>query len=223
VPDGCLCASDADCNDPEFPRCVACQCLPECLSDLDCPLAGQVCRQRHCVDGIDCCDNACEPDSQYCDSLTCVCVDLCGNGIDCPQGYVCDSQTGQCRCTQAGCPAGTICDQLTGQCIVDGQPCDPTDPNACEPGFVCDAAQGVCVPAEPGGEGDACFADDECDQAQGLRCDSDVFCILCIMQDPTFEATFTCRFECDAAGVGCENRGRCLLRKTGFVYLCIPE
>jgi len=258
----CACVSDDECIDPDLPRCVDCECLPECIQDLDCPLPGQVCVANHCqnpactiescpvgqwcdpADGQckrgcdqdqdcqhpeicdlsshkcippDCCGGLCHL-NEYCDPLSCQCIDMCQSAADCPAGFTCEAD-GRCWCTASACPAGTHCDTQTGGCVQDTCQSDAD----CPEGHACDPDAHVCEPLAPGKEGDACFTDEECDMNSGLLCDSDLFCMLCLLEDPDFNPTFTCRFECNLEAPSCPIADRdCQHRKTGGIGLCVP-
>ena len=264
VPDTCACQSDDDCYQvsPDFPRCVDCVCVPECISDIDCPLPGQICVDNHCQspactietcpvgqwcdlsDGQckrgcdqdqdcqhpdicdlashqcippDCCGGLCQL-NEYCDPLSCQCIEMCQSAADCPAGFTCE-EDGKCWCTSGACPPGTHCDTPTGSCVEDTCQSDAD----CPEGHTCNTETHLCEPLAPGKEGDACFTDDECETSAGLLCDSDMFCMMCIFEDPNFEVTFTCRFECDLETPSCPISGRdCQRRKTGGIGLCMP-
>ena len=169
---------------------------------------------------MDCCGGVCTPGTQYCDGLTCQCVDLCQDNDDCPANYNCDQGTGKCMCTDAACPAGTYCDQASGECMREGDECDPNDPNSCPAGFYCDPNQLVCISQGGGGEGDPCFTDGECDAGQGLLCDNAIFCFLCMMEDPNFFPSYTCRYECSWLDTTCPAGQTCMIRRSWFGMLC---
>ncbi len=263
-PEGCQ--SDSDCEDPEFPRCNTDtgECIPECVNDIDCPLADQICQDNHCVSPgcspedcpqgqwcntgsgecepgcdsnddcvppatcnyqthecgqVDCCGGVCT-EEQYCDGLTCQCVDLCQDDTDCPPAFDCDVESGRCLCTEGDCPQGSHCDLQTGACVRDGDACQ-SDAD-CPNGATCDPAQQVCVPQGTQAEGEACFRDAECDAGAGLLCDSALFCTGCMISDPDFEPTFTCRLECSLMMPDCPGGHECLYRHPELKGLCMP-
>jgi hypothetical protein len=301
VPEPAVCAGDGDCcvgrrcnfgtcideitgctddnycqqRDPDLPRCVDGQCVPECLTAIDCPV-GKNCIDNHCVASgctpqtcpqgqwcntgtgeclpgcdsnddctppqtcdytthqcgqTDCCGNSCTAGSQYCDSFTCQCVELCANEPGCrlnnppnccPSNYTCNTQTGRCICTAAACPAGSTCDTNAasptyGSCVAIQGDCNPpcTAPMVCSP-------TNTCVMPGGGLDGAPCFMDAECDAAQGFLCDGSIFCILCMILDPTFEPEFVCRAQCQMLG-SCSNPSyNCKYRHTGLIFLCTP-
>jgi len=257
------CMSDADCQDPEFPRCVNNECVQECITDIDCPLEDQVCINNHC-ETVGCTPQTCEvgqwcdiatgdclpgcdsntdctspetcnytthecgmndccggcPTGEYCDTLTCQCVEMCQSDLDCPANFECRPD-GTCGCTPAGCPTGTTCNQTTGECDPDTQEC-ATDAD-CPTGWICNQTTHTCESGGGMGEGATCYNDEMCDMAAGLLCDSSIFCMGCMLEDPDFAPTFTCRYECSLLTLTCSLPDReCKYRKTGFTGLCMP-
>ncbi len=258
------CTSDSNCLDPDFPRCIPPDCFPECLSDIDCPLPGQICINTHCESPgctpeqcaqgqwcntgtgecepgcdsnddcmapdtcnyathtcgqVDCCGGVCTPGDQYCDEVTCQCVNPCQGPDDCPPNYNCNLGTGKCMCTAAACSAGFHCDPVTGMCMPDANECDPNN-DQCPAGQHCDPGSLVCVPDTGGGNGDPCMTDAEC--SAGLLCDNAIFCIPCMMIDPDFFPTYTCRYECSLIDLQCSISGyECKMRRL-LVGQCMP-
>jgi hypothetical protein len=207
------------CSQGEYCDLQSGQCRPGCDQDSDCA-SPMVCNHttHQCETQTDCC-GGCQA-SFYCDQLSCECVFSCSSDADCPAGFVCQLD-GKCACTQGKCPEGTHCDTQSGVCEKDQVECQ-TDAN-CPQGWICNQSTYTCE--SPGSliEGDFCFTDDECDQAQGLLCDSQVMCYGCMLADPDFNPTFTCRYECVLTIGDCPGEDRvCKYRHMGFVGLCIP-
>lgn len=50
IPDETGCQSDDDCPDTDYPLCVEGGCVVECVTDIDCAQAGQICEDNHCVE-----------------------------------------------------------------------------------------------------------------------------------------------------------------------------
>ena len=140
---------------------------PECVSDVDCLAACEVCMGGAChvAQGLCCSDADCGPAAPLCSEETNACAQ-CTADADCAPG--CEAcVAGQCRvaagrcCGDADCPAGTpLCgadqmcggcalDPLSGDCAVacevDGEACD--DGNACTTDDLCQ--EGFCVGGPP--------------------------------------------------------------------------
>jgi hypothetical protein len=196
------------------------QCKPGCDQNSDC-IAPETCNyQTHQCGQTDCCGGACDPATQYCDTLTCQCVDKCLTDANCPEGFECKAD-GHCWCTTGGCPPGTTCNLQTGECVQETVQCT-TDAD-CPAGWTCNQTTGQCESTGTAGEGDMCFGDDQCDAAAGLLCDSSLFCIGCVLEDPNFSPTFTCRYECSLLARTCPISDReCLYRHLGWKGLCMP-
>ncbi|MBN2497252.1 MAG: hypothetical protein JXR96_21850 [Deltaproteobacteria bacterium] len=198
------------------------ECLPGCDSNDDC-ISPETCdyESHECSHG-DCCSGICDPENEYCESLTCLCVAMCTSGSDCPTGFDCDTGSGRCLCTEASCPAGTHCDETSGSCVPD-QTGECEIDEDCPEGEICDLFSLTCRRSGSGTDGDPCYTDGECDQAEGYYCDSSLFCIGCMLTDPNFAPTYTCRAECSMFLDECPNNYQCLYRHSGMIFLCIPD
>ncbi|MBN2498055.1 MAG: hypothetical protein JXR96_25925 [Deltaproteobacteria bacterium] len=197
-------------------------CLPGCDSNDDC-ISPETCNYAtHQCGTTDCCGGICDQEEEYCDTLTCQCVQKCTSDAECPAGFICDIGSGKCRCTDAGCPTGTHCDAQSGSCVPDQTGECETDAD-CPPGQTCDLFTLTCRSSGGGSDGDTCFTDDECDAGAGYYCDSSLFCIGCMLVDPNFLPTFTCRAECSMFLPNCPANYECLYRHTGLMFLCIPD
>ncbi len=228
TPEQTGCQSDSDCHDPEFPRCKldTHECIPECVVDIDCPLPGYICQDKHCIspgctpqqcnqgEWCDTGDGTCKPGCDSNDdclppntcnyaSHSCGQVDCCG-GVCTPGDQYCDNLTCQCvdLCQDnSDCPANYNCDQASGKCKC-------TD-LACPAGSHCDAGTGNCVR-----DGDTCDPlNPNC--PAGYVCDPNQ--LVCIPSgssgegDPCFTDS-----ECDASqSLLCDN--------AIFCFLCILE
>jgi len=175
------------------------------------PACGPGDRELECVDNLEC------GPGEACVEGECVLPD-CLEDTDCSQGEVCREY--RCRpdveCTQDGdCTLGSICQD--NKCMVGCR-----NQRDCPDEWDC--LDNQCVqPATLLLEGDACAVDDECDQTAGLLCDSQVECYGCMLVDPEFNPTFTCRYQCDLNLGACPIGDRvCKYRHTGMIGLCIP-
>ncbi len=218
------CTSDSDCLVPEFPRCniETCVCEPElqgCDSNDDCVPPDTCNYATHECGQVDCCGGVC-PVYQWCDNVICQCTgpDPCQNPEDCPQNYDCDLGTGRCMCTDAACTTGFHCDQVIGACMPDANDCDPAN-DLCPAGQHCDPVSLVCVSNTGQGDGDPCMNDEEC--GDGLLCDNDVLCMPCMIIDPLFSPTYTCRYECSLDSPQCQSGYECKMRRL-FMGQCMP-
>jgi len=171
VPDATGCQSDADCTDEDFPRCVDGECVQECISDIDCPLPGQVCIDNHC-ETPGCTPESC-PQGQWCDTGDGQCKPGCDSNDDCIPPETCNYTTHQCGQTDCcgGCDSDHYCDSLTCQCV---EKCD-TDAD-CPAGFTC-KADGRCWCTSG-----SCPAGSHCDPSTGecvqdtVECQTDADC-----------------------------------------------
>jgi hypothetical protein len=175
------------------------------------PACGPGDRELECVDNLEC------GPGEACVDGECV-LPECLQDADCSPGEVCREY--RCRldveCTQDGeCTLGSICQD---------NKCFPGCRNQrdCPDGWEC--LENQCVqPVTKLLEGGACAVDDECDQTAGLLCDSQVECYGCMLVDPEFSPTFTCRYQCDLNVGACPIEERvCKYRHTGMIGLCIP-
>ena len=169
IPDSEGCQSDADCPDPEFPRCREGECVPECVNDAECA-GNQQCRDNHCVDP-GCSLETC-PQGQWCNPTAGPagageCQDGCDQNSDCPQGKQCNYESHVCveDCC-GGCGADEYCDSTSCTC----KPACSSDDD-CQPGQSCNQQTGQCETHGAGQEGDDCLSDADCDDSQGLLCD----------------------------------------------------
>lgn len=156
------CLSDSDCtDDPEFPRCVDGKCVQECVNDIDCPLADQVCVDNHCK------TPGCQPETcptgQWCDTGDGQCKPGCDANEDCTPPDSCNYVTHECGEVDCcgGCPTDKYCDTLTCQCV---DMCGATHP--CPSGYTCEA-DGRCWCTEG-----ACPAGSHCNTSTG-QCEQD--------------------------------------------------
>ena len=140
------CASDDDCIDPENPRCVDGHCVPECITDMDCPLPEMICVDNHCELPPTCTVESCQT-GEWCDASTGECLPGCDEDSDCVPPEVCDLTTHMCVEAEPS--------QL-------GDPCPYENVNAtanyCAEGLEClgvpaDGFAGTC----PGGDPRECF------------------------------------------------------------------
>jgi Cys-rich repeat protein len=188
------CIDNLECGPGE--ACIDGECvLPECLKNSDCP-QGQICQEYRCQLDVECTqDGDCALGSICQDNH---CVVGCRNERDCPDGWECSGN----QCVQPGCKSDADCPQNTR----------------------CNIQTGACQPVTKLIEGDSCAVDDECDQSAGLLCDSQVECYGCMMADPEFNPTFTCRYQCDLQVLTCPVEDRlCKYRHVGLIGLCIPS
>jgi len=207
------CQSDDDCDDLALPRCVDEECMPECVSDLDCG-GGQICINNKCV------SPGCTPEQcqlgQWCDPDAAdgmgACVPGCDSHDDCNQDELCNYQTHQCIADCCGgCLATEYCD--TGDCQCKTRCLTDAD---CGQGFKCNQQSGECEP-EGGGEGTPCTDDAQC--AADLMCDN---CAFCWPIGRT--ATNSCLWECSVTipcprgDLDCE-----FGRLEGQRYICVPQ
>jgi hypothetical protein len=206
------CQSDADCQEPDKPRCVNGDCMPECLSDLDCG-GGKVCVDQKCV------SPGCTPEQcaqgQWCDPDAAdgmgACMPGCDSHEDCESGKLCNYDTHECMddCC-GGCAPEEYCD--TAECI-----CKPKCENDadCPEGFVCNQPTGECL-HEGGQEGDTCSVDDDC--GEGLLCDN---CNTCDWL--AIPATMSCLYQC-SLGIDCPRSDLACKgpRRADWKFLCLP-
>jgi Cys-rich repeat protein len=177
------------------------------------PACGTGDRELECLDNLEC------GAGEACIDGECV-LPECLKNADCPAGEVC--QEYRCRldveCTQDGdCNLGSICQD--NQCMEPGCQSDAD----CPQGNRCNIQSGDCEPVTKLLEGETCSVDDECDQSAGLLCDSQVECYGCMLVDPEFSPTFTCRYQCDLNAGACPVEDRaCKYRHVGMIGLCIP-
>ncbi len=147
------CISDSDCEDPEFPRCDnEGNCVQQCINDIDCPLAGQVCVDNHCVTP-GCSPETC-PQGQWCDTGDGQCKPGCDSNDDCVPPETCNYVSHQCGQTDCcgGCDSDHYCDTLSCTCA---DKCDASHP--CPTGFDCQP-DGMCWCTDAG-----CPAGSHCD------------------------------------------------------------
>ena len=135
VPESPVCQSDDDCLalNPERPRCLEGECVPECFIDIDCHI-GEVCINGHCL-SPSCTVESC-PLGQWCDLSDGQCKPGCDEDADCTAPDTCNLVTHQCGQTDccSGCADGGWCDTLTCQCV------DNCNSDAdCPAGFECQA------------------------------------------------------------------------------------
>ncbi len=225
TPESTGCQSDSDCDDPEFPRCntETGDCIPECVADIDCPLAGYVCIDNHCV-SPGCTPEQCQQ-GQWCDVSDGNCKPGCDANDDCTPPQTCNYNThecGQVDCCGGICnPADQYCDNLTCQCI---NLC--TEPDDCPENFDCDTNTGKCMCTDlacPAGShcdansGDCVRDGDECDPTDPTSCPAGYTCDpnqrVCISQghggdgDPCFSSA-----ECDASqNLYCDSNWGCFV------------
>ncbi len=126
------CCSDAQCTDPERPRCRSGQCVPR-EGAGDCPL--EVCQDAF-RDPFGFCVYTDSPDNQPGPGCTAP-GRVCCQGTCCPAGTACAN--GVCLCGTVSCPGGTVC--ANGACVCNAQSCPngccsngPGQPGTCLPG-----------------------------------------------------------------------------------------
>ena len=180
-----------------------CSCVPAC---------GPGDRELECLDNLEC------GPGEACIDGECV-LPECQKDSDCPQSEICREY--RCKleveCTQDGdCALGSICQD--NKCVVGCR-----NERDCPDGWECRESQCVQPVTKPL-EGDSCAVDDECDQSAGLLCDSQVECYGCMLADPEFSPTFTCRYQCDLQVLTCPVEDRvCKYRHVGLIGLCVPS
>lgn len=138
-------------------------CIAPCSGgEFDCP-AGATCETtpqgQLCVP-TDCTVGSC-PAGTVCDNG--VCIPAC-DGVVCPGTQVCIDGACKDPCAGIVCPDGKECHG--GECVA---PCSCYQGDlGCvgDPGLVCDASSGLCVP--PACEGVMCPAGETCDGATGM-------------------------------------------------------
>jgi len=145
-----------------------------CSESLPACEAGTACSEGRCVrEGSACAYGSSDcPEGFYCafhvpecleyGSVQCCLVkeglgELCGTNYICGDDYFCSS-TQYCADHYW---VKECCMARSGS----GEPCDPSVPDMCEIGLVCDSGTNVCVQA--GGEGQPCYQDGTCDEALG--------------------------------------------------------
>jgi len=137
--DNCACATDPDCKDPAFSKCVDRKCV-ECTTGPDSCTAGRYCLPSHecapgCKGNEECA--ALSPTAPFCNLGRHQCVE-CGADGDCTGGKKC-SPAGACvvGCTTTCAGTATCCN---GLCLDTKS--DPLNCNAC--GTACGGASALC-------------------------------------------------------------------------------
>lgn len=216
IPDSGGCQADDDCTDPDFPRCRDGECTPECVNDADCG-GGQQCRDNECV-SPGCTIETC-PQGQWCNPDAGAagvgeCQDGCDQNSDCAAGKQCNYDSHICvdDCC-GGCGADQYCDT---SCACQTRCTGNQD---CQQDWECDLDSGQCHPAGAGQEGDACTVDLDCDNSQGLLCDT---CDICQNPPQTLTCLYDCAgtYQCPRSDLTCQARG---FSGGSLRLLCIPQ